>query len=118
MRLDCGHEPTKYEDGRLSAGYGVSDDGTTFCDPCFDEHQRDRLTQVRHYTAYLDGDRLTTWTGCELAKITQRRTTRAGFGGTRVYFRARDVHGARWYGNSPGDGMYARMHRTTGGSDR
>ena len=83
------------------------------CYPCADARQRAELATAEHFFAYLSGDskQLTTWTGGLLARVTRIDRRRVGFGGERFYFRAVSPDGSRWYGNSPGPNMYARMHR-------
>ncbi len=117
--LDCGHEPTRVE-GSAGAGFGRGTDGKTRCYSCCNAEEREALLTGDRYDAYLSGDglTLTTWPGGKLADVTRLVKARTGgFGWQqhhRYYFRAIDVHGAAWYGSTPGKGMFARMHRAKG----
>lgn len=112
------------------------------CWSCADALQREELKSARTFTAYLvkistPGIRpvlskvayeaqsittftptheLQTWSGGNLANVTSLATVRNGgfCPGTRITFRAIDIHGQRWYGTSPGFGMNARMRRAKG----
>lgn len=71
------------------------------------------MQSAREFVGYLasDGSTITTWSGGHLARVTRKATRKVGFhGSTRVYFDAIDDAGKAWYGNSPGPGMYARLH--------
>ena len=70
------------------------------------------LAETRYF-GYLDGDgrAIVTWPGGLLARVTSSRVSRHGFCGELVHFRAVAIDGARWYGTSPGPGMYARLRR-------
>ena len=115
--LNCGHEPSPH--GEHTTGTGHTADGRELCWECCNRDERDALRTAQHYSAYLtctEGGTyaLTTWPGGELAKVTAIwETSAGGFArGTTIYrFRAVDDDGQRWYGTSPGPGMYARMHR-------
>ena len=94
------------------------------CYDCANAGERDAIKTGDTYTAYLtlDKDRqlpvLTTWPGGRLANVTAIWETSAGGFARHVTimrFRAVDIHGAHWYGTSPGVGMYARMRRAKGG---
>ncbi len=107
--LVCGHSPSPHCD--ISTGTAHTRDGREICFDCADKEQRADMRTAQHYTAYLTGDKITTWSGGLLARVTYRRTRRVGFHGSeRVYFNAVDLDGKRWHGNSPGDGMYCRLH--------
>ena len=124
--LSCGHEPTwtpsdphacgtkkrganDFTTGSCTLGDGVSQ----ICHPCAELREATQLHNRDHYMAYMDGSGkyITTWTGGILATIQELRETRAGFGGSRHYFRAIDTQGQLWYGNGGGPNMYCRMHR-------
>lgn len=45
--------------------------------------------------------------------VVHRRKTRAGFGGERIYFRAVDLAGRYWHGNSSGDHMIAHLRASS-----
>lgn len=93
-------------------GYAVLPDGKPVCYSCADKRQREELKdRSGPFTAYLSGDgqRITTWTGGELMRITSSRPckpTRDSFThDVKSYrsVRARDVHGNDWSGRgSPG----------------
>lgn len=118
--LDCRHARV-----RRGMAYGTAHtpDGRTICLSCagreegtaFMADTRERQASDGPFFAYLsmDGRWLTTWTGMRLARVTSLWRTSSGFGGRmpsggRNYFRAVDLAGRRWYGNTPGRGMYAR----------
>lgn len=114
--LSCGHPESEHSP--ITRGWAIKQDGTKICYDCAHSQELANLKTSQHYCAYLtrkDGHLLlTTWVGWTLATVTESTmTTLSAFGHrhSRVYFRAIDVHGTKWYGNSPGEGMYARMHR-------
>ena len=116
-RLDCGHPESAHSS--ITRGYAILPNGTKVCYGCAQRQELDDLKTAQHYGGYLSrvemqGLQITGWVGWKLATVTQSSiTTLSAFGTrhSRVYFRAIDVHGNHWYGNSPGVGMYARMHR-------
>lgn len=120
---DCGHEYHEPWGGTGAAGYTTLPDGKKICYACADERQREELKTADTFVAYMDHDdhmkKIVTWTGGLLAKCDHVYLAKhRGFHGSyylRWYFRAVDIHGARWYGTSPGPGMYARMRRVKGG---
>ena len=83
------------------------------CYGCADSRERADMATADRFFAYLssDGRTVTTWTGAALADVTSERERRVGFGGCRVYVRATDRTGRKWYGNGPGRGMYVRLRR-------
>lgn len=93
--------------------------GRRICYDCANAREVAALQTATTYAAYMggipEGDyrprSLSTWTGHHLALITWCERRRHNIGGFLYYFRARDVHGAYWYGTSPGPNMYARMRR-------
>lgn len=97
-------EPPKDGGG---SGYAVLPDGTHICYACADAMQRDELLdRSKSFLAYVscDGKQITTWTGGKLMDVTQSwpcKLSRISFThDSRSYrcIRARDVHGAMWYG--------------------
>lgn len=119
MMLDCGHMSTP---SGCTTGYARTSDERRICYSCADDSERDALKTVERFTAYLSNGpqgnetayRLTTWTGGTLARVTSLTRGNHNIGGFLYRFRAVDVHGGRWYGTSPGPGMYARMRRAKG----
>ncbi len=109
MILDCGHEPSPH--GEHTTGTAHTADKREICWACADLEQREALKTANVYTAYLTNGALTTWSGGHLATITYLHEGRHNIGGTLWRFRATDVHGGKWYGTSPGPGMYARMRK-------
>ena len=109
----CGHEPSPHAEH--TTGTAHRPDGTEICWDCALAEERQAMRTVPAMFAYLSGDgqSVTTWTGGLLMRVTGAWTRPVGFGRrpSRTYLRARDVHGAEWYGTSPGRGMYARMKR-------
>lgn len=121
--LDCGHvlevsEETK-RTGTGGTGYGTGTrDGKTKCYPCCDADAREELAGMQPgdkepLIAYLgaapDSATLTTWSGGELARVTRLWRVRNNFAGELVRFHAVGPTGRRYYGTSPGFGMYARV---------
>lgn len=114
QKLDCGHEPTQTE---IGLGNGVARDthDRTMCYACADAMIREDMRTSDRIVLYLRDRDLTSWSGGKLATVTARVTRRVGFhGSSRVYFDAIDLDGRHWHGNSPGDGMYARLHARKG----
>ena len=112
--LDCGHPPTVRDPDSCSNGVAHLD-GKRVCYACADVWLREHMKTARDVMLYLDGNRITSWSGGFMAQVTQRTTrTMRGFGGryTRVYVRAVDQDGKHWHGTGPGDGMYIRLHAT------
>jgi len=109
--LDCGHPASDH--GPHTTGTAHTPDGREICWECANKEERESLRTGNTYMAYLSGDgkALTTWTGGHLARVTRLWAVPNNFAGRLLRFRAVDVHGAEWYGTSPGRGMYARMHR-------
>lgn len=110
--LDCGHVATPRE---YVTGYATTADGRRVCYACADDMQRaDLLTQSRAF-GYLSGDRVTTWTGGTLMTVTRavNRTMRTPTATCRrIFVRATDVHGQKWYGSGPADsGTYVLLRR-------
>lgn len=134
--LDCGHAPTPgHEPG---TGYAVFPNAgnVELCYDCTNAYELEEIKHADRYSASLYAPRadaqtantraglgiipwtLQTWTGGVLARVTAHWQTSAGGFACRtmiVRFRAIDVHGGRWYGTSPGPGMYARMRRVKAG---
>jgi hypothetical protein len=107
---DCGKTfPVQTSGG---TGYARTADGKTICYACADIRERAELKdRSKPFCAYLssDGQRVTTWTGGELMRVTYSRPcrlTRQSFTHSRESFRsicATDCHGGQWYGRgSPG----------------
>lgn len=132
MKANCGHDYEAQESG--ATGYATLGTagthngrklrkGAKICYACADAAERATLKTAERAFGYLSQDRqkITTWTGGELAVVRgirehKRRMPRTGAPYTISYFRARDVHGAMWAGSSPGPGMYARMRRMKAGA--
>ncbi len=107
--LVCGHSPSPHSE--ISTGTAHTVDGREICFDCADREIREDMRTSEHASGYLKGKEITSWSGGLLARVTYRVTRRTGFHRSeRVYFDAIDLDGKRWYGNSPGDGMYARLH--------
>ena len=108
--LDCGHEPTP---GPISTGIVTAPGGRTMCYPCADAEQRAEFAKADVFAAYisLDGKRITTWSGGELAKVVSLGRTGGGFGGTQHHVRAVAPDGLHWYGRNGGTGMYVNLRR-------
>lgn len=71
--------------------------------------------QAAPFVGYLDGKKITNWTGLRLCTVTSRTEGRRGFYGSKITsVQARCIDGRRYVGTSPGDGMYARMRPAKG----
>jgi hypothetical protein len=117
--LDCGHAPSPHDE--YTTGTAHTPDGREICWACALEQERAELLTIDRIVAYLstDGRTITTWPGGLLmsnVRIVNRqsRYTPSGGGYEQVWLRATDVHGQRWYGTSPGPGMYVRLHKGKG----
>lgn len=107
--LSCGHHPSPHE--CFTAGTAHLPDGREVCYDCADALQREELKdRSRPFTGYLstDGRAVTSWSGGELMTVTgwePCKLTRLSYAHGKSYrsIRARDCHGAMWYGRgSPG----------------
>jgi len=104
--------PCPPEKDSLVTGYARCDDGKSLvCYSCCDKRQVEELRdRSKPFHAYLSGDGLTvgTWTGGKLMDVVSRwscKLSRRSWAHGKDYssVRARDVHGALWYGRgSPG----------------
>lgn len=115
--LNCGHPPTPTEGP--GTGYAETPEGETICYLCADERQRAELEALEpggEFFAYLSERRdgsgwlnysLTTWSGGHLADV-RARDSRIAPGVDGLRFVSAD---GRYYGMSPGAGMYARVRR-------
>ena len=121
--LDCGH-PMTNRDAWPGAGRAIDSDGRTYCYPCAGKAEAARFAASDRWTAYDVRDQsrapaivyhLTTWTGRELARVTDRWTGRGGFGSRMVYLRAVAPDGSHWYGRHSADsGEAVTLHRSKG----
>lgn len=126
---DCGAAFPEWEPGEFTTGYAVlrgekpAERDVRTCYPCTDRRQRADFAKADSFSCYLtktaDGRKiLSTWTGGELAHVTCSWERSVGFGrwrgNTRTYFNATAPDGAKWFGTSPGFGMYARARRSKG----
>ena len=109
--VDCRQlKPVRHDGG---TGYAIARDCHFVCYDCADIRERADMATADRFAGYLasDGRTVTTWTGGMLATVTSERTRRVGFGGCRVYIRATDRDGRKWYGNGTGRGMFMRLRR-------
>jgi hypothetical protein len=106
--LVCGHSPSRHSE--FTTGTAHTPDGREICWTCADKEQREAMKSADSVVLYLKDRELTTWSGGLMARVTSRVNRRNGFHrSVIVYFQAIDLDGKRWYGTSPGDGMYARL---------
>lgn len=111
----CGAEFPKPPPGGGASGYAILPNGGRICYACSNMLEVGAMARAERYTAYLssDGTRITDWPGGVLATvITTRPTFRHGQGWYAV--RARDVHGAIWYGRGQ-RGMVLTLRRAKAG---
>ena len=120
--LSCGHGPSPHSPS--TTGTATTEDGREICWSCADGEIRAAIERtalgaplpVLYLTKSATGQAvLTTWSGGTMLHVTRRVTARVNafgpFRQTRVYLRAEDEHGARFYGTSPGFGMFARVRK-------
>lgn len=117
---DCGHAPSR-EPGSFAVGYArLMGNNAVVCYVCTDALQRFDWQETApggKFGAYVstDGRRIMTWTGGELARVTEHGTSRAGFhGSTLHYWSAVDSAGNGWHGRNGGPGMHVTMTRRKG----
>lgn len=107
--LDCGHEPTKMEEGSLGTGVAHNVDGTTSCYNCATQWIKDSAVAHGKTWAYVssDGKRIITWNGDFLGGILSRNVS-----GYKAYYRAKLWDGTLWYGQGPSEsGTYVSLRR-------
>ncbi len=109
--LACGHKPSPHGDHTTGTGYGA--DGVEVCWDCCNVRELTAFLAADKYCAYLSGDgkSITTWPGGLLARVTWSHKVRHGFCGQLTRFDAVASDGSKWYGTSPGNGMYCRLRR-------
>ncbi len=109
--LACGHKPSPHS--ACSTGTGTGDDGIERCWDCCNALEMAAFLAADRYCGYLasDGKSITTWPGGTLARVTWSRVAKHGFCGKLTRFDAIAPDGSKWYGTSPGNGMYARLRR-------
>jgi hypothetical protein len=102
--LNCGHRARPASG--VAAGFAILA-GYTLCYPCMDEWERSFMASSDVFTGYVTGNHrtFTTWTGGELARVTNRtvsRRIRMPYGGDyrRIDVRAVAPDGSRWYGHA------------------
>lgn len=93
--------------GGGAAGYAVTREGLHICYACADAQQIEEMKdRSKSFGAYVssDGQRITSWTGGLLMRVTQswscQLTRQSQWHDSRSYksIRATDVHGKKWYG--------------------
>lgn len=97
-------------------GYATNSNNSLVCYDCANVNELTAFKAANRYDAYLsnDGLKITTWTGCELAKVTRKwRTSAGGFASRTIItrIRATAADGSAWCGQGPGEGMYCRLTR-------
>lgn len=99
-----------------ATGYARTADGRRICYSCANAAERAAFAAADAYCAYVssDGRSVTTWPGGALARVTETRRHRGGFGGEYFSVRAVAPDGARWYGRGGGPGMFVRLRRCRG----
>ena len=107
--LHCGHTPSPHSS--FSTGTAHTRDGREICWECALEEEKRDISKAQDWLCYLVGEKLTNWPGKELGVVTQRWTRRNNLAGTLTHIRATLFDGSRWWGTSPGDNMYCRIHR-------
>jgi hypothetical protein len=91
----------------------------TVCYACADRWTREQMLASDKFGVYLssDGKTLTTWTGGELARVTDEwKSSGGGFHfGPLTHVRAIAPDGSLWYGKGSGRGMCLTIHRQRSG---
>jgi hypothetical protein len=105
--------------GTGTCGYAMrpTEEGMQYvCIPCAEEAELQAFLSAEVCGCYLssDGRALTTWTGKQLARVTQEWSSRGGFGAKLTHVRAVDSAGRRWYGKGSGRGMCLTVRRAKG----
>lgn len=102
------------------SGYAIMPDGSRICYICADKAQRDSLkNRDKGIAAYLSGDKITTWAGGELMRVTHSRScklTRQSYTHDRNLYRsihAIDCHGGHWSGRGS-DGIAIKLRPVKG----
>lgn len=95
-----------------STGYGTDPLGVRRCFACCNRRELAEFLKADTYVAYVTGDKVTTWPGGELARVTWRKRARVGFCRDGLYINAIAADGSRWYGRNAGDGMCIKLRRT------
>jgi hypothetical protein len=121
--LDCGHPESPHSE--ITRGYGTMNGGKKFCYDCCHKMDLESMKNNNQHFAYLsirkdnryDG-KIVNWPGFTLARVTNYWFRNNNFcarwnfsKGYIVWFHAIDDNGVKWYGSSPGDGMYCRMRK-------
>ena len=117
--LQCGHKPSPHGEHTTGTAHP---DGREICWDCADEWTRQETAKTlpgKHTPGlYLTESQgrlfLTTWSGGAVLDVTEWRYVSCGGFASRVKritFKALDSHFRRYYGTSPGIGMYARTRR-------
>jgi hypothetical protein len=133
--LDCGHVPTPptvfYTNGTpITTGYALTSEERVICYACAQQEEIDLLKTADRAVGYLTRAiatgrwQVTTWTGGQLMTVDRNRYGAPHMSHARVGFRdcsgrsperytvhATDVHGQKWIGIGPGEGMYLRLRR-------
>lgn len=108
---DCGTIPV-IEPGFCGSGYAtLRESGKQICYACADKRQRaDLLDRSKPFGAYLNQDKITTWTGGELMRVSARWEVPHNWARKMTCVRATDCHGNPWHGRGLGDGMCITLH--------
>lgn len=124
--LDCGHACAP--DGMV-AGYATWTDGSRICYACADAETRDQVAcsvPGDRITLYVGGradvygieseHTIVSWSGGVVMRAyLSARSTRCGFGYTRLYdVYGYDDRGRKWHGIGQGSGMYVNLRLTRG----
>lgn len=109
--LDCGHKPSPHSE--CTTGTAHTQDGREICWDCSNLREREAMANAQRYGAYLNGDgsEVHTWPGGKLGTVTQSWERKNNMAGRLTHLRVTAFDGSRWWGTSPGRGMYCRLHR-------
>ena len=110
--LDCGHAESAHDE-KFTNGYATErDTGRKVCYDCAADADRRLLTETGRVFAYVssDGERLTTWSGIVLGRITRAASSRNNFG-ARVVRVWGCINGHNVYGMGGGSGMCITLRK-------
>lgn len=112
--LDCGHEPSPHSE--FTTGYGLDDQGRTFCYDCCAKNDREQMRRDGKTTLYFtrkDGRTIVSnWPGSLIFPTRETRTSENNWGATRTDFWF-EFEGDLWHGTHVGSSHQLATCRRT-----